>query len=510
MANQLPLAEVVEAIVLERPGLDKWGILGLLQKLGFKTLTSSQLNAALYSIPGIEWRPGSGVQRLWYPKSNSTHGSIPLYPWQQRALDAWISHGRRGVIEAVTGAGKTRVALAAAVETLADGGGCVVVVPTKDLMRQWEAEVVRLVKQTAGLSPRVGFMGDGRHDSLRTHDIVITTAQSGSQHPLQPKPGSLLIADECHHYGAETWSAVLEPGFPRRMGLTATYEREDAGVEEFLDPYFGGVRYSVDYREALVDGVIAPFKIAFVGARFSHSEQDDYDDASDKAARYRGQLINVWGVPAEPFGLFMKAVNQLRHANIAEGSRVAGFYLGAFTKRRKIMAEASSKLDRIGELAPAISRADRTIVFSQTKGAASSVVALLSKSGIQGAVLTSDLDMDDRKKIFAGFEDGTHELVAAPKLLDEGIDVPAADLALIVATSRSRRQLIQRMGRVVRLKEDGRPARVVILFVEGTAEDPQEGAHEDFLELIEEPAEEVSVFDADASAAEINTFLNTW
>jgi superfamily II DNA or RNA helicase len=75
--------------------------------------------------------------------------------------------------------------------------------------------------------------------------------------------------------------------------------------------------------------------------------------------------------------------------------------------------------------------------------------------------------------------DGTHELVAAPRLLDEGIDVPAADLAIILASSRSKRQMIQRMGRVVRLKQDGRMAPSAVLFVEGTRRGPDDACHTD-------------------------------
>src|SRR3977135_3487546 len=82
------------------------------------------------------------------------------------------------------------------------------------------------------------------------------------------------------------------------------------------------------------------------------------------------------------------------------------------------------------------------------------------------ASLHADMDLSERRKVFAGFEDGTHELVAAPRLLDEGIAVPAADLALVLASSRSKRQMIQRMGRVVRRKDDGRIARVAIVYVE--------------------------------------------
>ena len=74
--------------------------------------------------------------------------------------------------------------------------------------------------------------------------------------------------------------------------------------------------------------------------------------------------------------------------------------------------------------------------------------------------------------------------VTAPQVLDEGVDVPAADLAVILAASRSRRQMIQRMGRVLRRKPDGRVAHLIIVYAAGTVEDPALGAHDGFLDEI--------------------------
>jgi superfamily II DNA or RNA helicase len=91
-------------------------------------------------------------------------------------------------------------------------------------------------------------------------------------------------------------------------------------------------------------------------------------------------------------------------------------------------------------------------------------------------------------------------VLAAPRLLDDGVDVPTADLAVIVGASRSRRQMIQRMGRVLRRKPAGRWARFAVVFVEGTVEDPDAGAHEAFLDEIVDVADEISVFDSRTAA----------
>ncbi len=98
--------------------------------------------------------------------------------------------------------------------------------------------------------------------------------------------------------------------------------------------------------------------------------------------------------------------------------------------------------------------------------------------------------------------------MSAPRVLDEGIDVPAADLAVIVGASRSHRQMIQRLGRVLRRKVDGRVARFAVLYVEGTIEDPAAGAHEGFFDAVTDIADATRRFSPDAQAQEVNGFLS--
>jgi RNA polymerase primary sigma factor len=514
------LKALLRDLVAENPGIDRRGLKELLVDLGKDAWSRADLATLLRLMPEIQSSVDENGRHHYFAKDpdeplepdpvaeeRAQRGHDFLFPWQERAISAWRAAGSCGVIEAVTGSGKTRVALQAIVEDRAAGFACVVLVPTLDLMRQWHKELNRHAARV-GLRLSIGQLGGDHHDELGYHDVLIATAASASNTWLLPDSQvGLIVADEVHHYGAETWSKGLEEEFDHRLGLTATYERDDDGVERVLDPYFESVVYQVGYQEALRDGVIAPFRVIFAGCRFDYSERAQYLDAASKASRYRARLINDYGLTAEPFGLFMRAVQRLRHSDGGEASRWAGFYLSAFTKRRALLAEASGKLGLIEGLAPAVKRAERTMVFANTKVAAHQVVDGLAAQGVAGRVLTADMDIDERRGVFAGFEDGEHELVAAPRLLDEGVDVPSADLAFVLSTSRSRRQLIQRLGRVIRPKRDGREARIVVLFVEDTPEDPRTGANEDFLDEVEAAAQEVVVFDSGVSAGELVAHL---
>lgn len=356
----------------------------------------------------------------------------------------------------------------------------------------------------------LGLLGGGHKDDLCRCNMLLAVDKSAYKHRLLPNGKSgLIIADEVHRYGAPKVSGVLQADFDRRLGLTATYEREDKGLETFLDPYFGGDVFAVDYRRALDDNVIAPFKIAFVAVRFSSQERKEYTEASKKADRYKRKLVNEYGVTGEPFGEYMREINHLSIGGAGEATGLARAYLNAFSKRRQVLAGAAKKYERVADLTQAVRRADKTILFAQTKEAAAEAVNRLAEHGVNGAVLNSGMDMDERKKVFAAFEDGEHELVAAPRLLDEGVDVPSADLAIVLASSRSRRQMIQRMGRVIRKKQDGRLARLAVLYVEETSEDPT-SAHEDFLYLVTDVARNIRYFPSTASAGEICAYLNEW
>lgn len=445
-------------------------------------------------------------------KKSNWSKELSLHDWQKEALDWWAENEFKGVVEAVTGAGKTRVAIAAAEFHLRHGDCVVVIVPTTALLHQWRKEAQRHLVGTCGMNVSIGLMGGGYKDTLRSSQFLIATVQTALNKEL-PRVGQngLIILDEVHRYGGTKWSKVLKPRFARRLGLTATYEREDSGKKEYLDPYFdpSGKPFEVGYRRALDEDVIAHFKIAFIGVKFSPMERHEYDEHVEKVNRYRRRLVREFGVPEEPFGDFMRAVSKLSEGGEGKATGTARAYLGAFSKRREVLAGASGKYEKIADLVRAIRAADRTIMFTQTKGSASQAKERMDSMGVKGAKLTSDMDASEREKVFVGFEDGEHEMVVSPKLLDEGVDIPAADLAIILASSRSKRQMIQRMGRVIRKKKDGCLARIAILYVEGSSEDPSK-AHEDFLKEVEDVAHDIRDFDSTASSAKICKYLNQW
>lgn len=518
------LAKLIIA-VYQNPGLTGREINAILSRDGFY-VTRTDVNRVLYREKTFFWREvDQNLKPSWYlldaihtqitamfqsPASTPYPSVLKLYPWQEKALVKWEEADCVGVVEAVTGTGKTRVALAAIEKHIQEGWKTAIIVPTIELQNQWTKVIQTDLIEPSKLKFRVGHLGGGSNDTLDNCDVLITTAASACSNNLHTGDyNGLLIADECHRYGAENWARGLEDKFKRRLGLTATYEREDDGKEKYLDPYFNSVCYTLGYEEALVDGVIANFKVAFIGFDFNASEQEAYEKHNNNCTKYKKELIDIHGVTPEPFGEFMREVSYLSSGGGDKATIAARYYINSFSKRRQLLSNCTHKNAGLAKLAPAIEKADRTIIFTQTVDAAGNAVNLLNSAGFNAAMLDATMNRNERKEILVAFEDGINDIVAAPMLLDEGIDVPAADLAIIVASSRNKRQMIQRMGRVLRKKKDNRLARIAIFYIKGTSEDPERGAHGTYIDLIRDPADEVKLFDI-ADHRHICEYLNDW
>jgi superfamily II DNA or RNA helicase len=436
------------------------------------------------SSAGTTLASGEGGLQVDRAASRAGLDALALRPWQAEALAAW-SATTRGVVEAVTGAGKTRLALAAVRLVVERGGGVLVLVPSLGLQDQWVRELAAVVPRQ-----RIGRLGGGRADDLGEHAVVVATPQSAAGLPLCPPDGvpGLLIADEAHRLGAPTWAEALKPDFTLRLALTATFERGDDGLAEILEPYFGGVVHRYGYAEAARDGTIAPFDITLLGVPLTGAERERHDLLDARVRRLTGSFAAAGSLPRDPRALIaaLAAVVADAERSGRDGPQVraAREYLAAVRERRAVAAGAARKPEVVAALAPALGER-RTLAFTDTVEQAEQVVALLRRGGVPAAVLHGGLDDRSRRSRLARFGRGELRALAAPRVLDEGVDLPDADVALALSAFRSRRHLIQRLGRVLRVKPDGRGADLVLLHAAGTLEDPARGGHHGFLAQVE-------------------------
>jgi superfamily II DNA or RNA helicase len=247
------------------------------------------------------------------------------------------------------------------------------------------------------------------------------------------------------------------------LGLTATLERSDDAVTELLVPYFGGVCHRSGFQQAIADGVCAAPRVAFVGVELSAGERAEYTATEQQLVGARHHLRQVRGMPLEPFGDVIAAVSHLAERDAGADGRAAREYLDAFSKRREIVAQSSGKYELLGGLAPAIRDAHGALVFTETVRAANHAINRLDPL-VSIDLITGATARRQRREILDDLRVRRLDAVAAPRVLDEGVDVPDANLGIVMSASRTRRQMIQRMGRILRRKQPGIAARFVIMF----------------------------------------------
>lgn len=416
----------------------------------------------------------------WDPLGDrETYSGPRLRKWQQAALAEWESASHSGVVEAITGTGKSMVGVGAVHEVLSLGGAALVMVPSRALVAQWTKTLRDTLPQA-----KIGQYSDGSKEDFSNRNVIVGTVQSLYKNPIRPRSLILLVADEVHRYGSEQYSKALRKDFDWRLGLSGTYERQqDDGLQRYLRPYFKEVIFEYGYGAALEDGTVSRFDLCFVETPLLSAEQSEYDLADEMCSDSRRKLIREFGFP-QNWRDFFSAVTA--GAGSSESDIVTDLcrrYMTGFSNRKAVLASAASKLTFVEKAAPSLDGSNGTLIFSETKASARRLAFVASKS-VSAFPLDGDSKAQERESKLREFGVGRLKVLSAPRILDEGIDVPEAEVAMIASASQTKRQMIQRMGRVIRLKKSGGNAKIVMLFAPGTPEDPATGGHEAFLDEI--------------------------
>jgi superfamily II DNA or RNA helicase len=362
-------------------------------------------------------------------------------PYQREALVAWQAAGGRGVVVLPTGAGKTLVAHMAIEDRRRS---TLVVTPTLDLVRQWYDGL------GASFGGRIGLVGGGEYD---VQPLTVTTYDSAYLHMehLGARFG-LVVFDECHHLPGPTYALAARLCLaPFRLGLTATPERAD-GREAELGALVGPVVYRKDIVE-LAGAYLADYETVRVTVELTAVERAEY--AAEREIYRRFLAANGISM-ASPSGWTDFIIRASRNE---EGRRA----LAAYRRQREIAFTAPAKLDYVERLL-AQHRHDRAIVFTQDNA----TVYLVSRRFLCPAI-THKTKVRERSAILAGFAEGRYGALATSKVLNEGVDIPEANVAIVMSGSGSVREHVQRLGRVLR-KREGKRAILYELVTGGTSE----------------------------------------
>jgi superfamily II DNA or RNA helicase len=364
------------------------------------------------------------------------------FPHQSEALDAWWAQGGRGVVVLPTGTGKTHVAVLAIHRA---GRPALVVTPTIDLLNQWYGELM------LAFDGPVGLLGGGYYD---LQPLTVTTYDSAYIHLERwGNRFGLLVFDECHHLPGPTYMAAAVGSLaPYRLGLTATPERADR-QEAMLPELIGPVVYRREIKQ-LAGEFLAEYRAVRLYVELSPEEADRYQAARQQYRRFVEERGIAMGGP-HGWQRFVQETSRSQEGRAA---------FQAYREQKRLALSAPAKLQLLERLLER-HRADRVLVFAYDNA----TVYQIARRFLVPAI-THQTKTKERRQVLLRFHSGEYPVVVTSQVLNEGVDVPAANIGVILSGTGSVREHVQRLGRLLR-RHAGKQALLYEVVTRGTAEE---------------------------------------
>jgi superfamily II DNA or RNA helicase len=319
-------------------------------------------------------------------------------------------------------------------------------------MEQWANSISKYLSVNDSQSVSIGKLGGGEDDlqaiTVATYDAAYLRASSiGNQFKL-------IIFDEVHHLPAPGYRLIAEQFVaPYRLGLTATIEREDE-LHELIPYLTGGVVFRLGSKDLSNQKYLAEYTVDRIQVDLTPEEQHEYEVNQTKF------LTNI-----QKLGFKVPSMYNLKRLiMMSNKNKIAREAMLARNKANEIALNSESKVNELQKILRQNTNS-KIIIFTQNN----KMVYNLSNRFLIPHITYKTLK-DERRDVLDGFKSGRYGAVVTSKVLDEGVDVPDADLGIIMSGTGSGRELIQRLGRILRPKWDGRKARLVELVSKHTLE----------------------------------------
>jgi superfamily II DNA or RNA helicase len=405
------------------PAIQYRGLIGALHRASTEIVDHARAYKELTLVPRVEMTP---------------------YLHQQEALDTWQKAGKNGVVVLPTAAGKTYLAQ---MVMQSIQRSTLIMVPTLDLMHQWYAHLLAAFPEV-----EIGLLGGGSHD--RT-PILVSTYDSAAIHAENlGNLYGLLIFDECHHLPSDFNRVIAEYAIaPYRLGLSATPERTD-GKHADLEYLIGPEVYRKSPEE--LSGIaLAEHKTAQIRVKLSQIERDRYNE-----------LIQTRNAFLQDQNIILGSLQGWqRFVRESARSKAGRRAMLAHREARAIAFGTEGKLRVLADLL-AQHYPEQTLIFTDDNA----TVYRISQDFLIPAI-THQTPVKERHEILNKFKSGEYPTLVASRVLNEGVDVPAARIAIVLSGTGSTREYIQRLGRVLR---KGNDASKLALLYEVIAEDTTE------------------------------------
>jgi len=364
-----------------------------------------------------------------------------------------------------TGSGKTITALFAA-DLAPKSTLTIICVPTIPLVNQWISEIRDFDKYSViilGGTPKSNWsellgpklvpyrLGS---DTIKTEKrtFVICTNNTASDSGFInmwsdiPSENIQIIVDEVHHLGADIFQNIFNINASRRLGLSATPERQwdDEGNQEILR-YFDKTVYEYDIKRAIKDEYLSHYTYHPLFASMNQEEFQNYYALSKEIGQE-----------------FAKQKNKEREAGIK--LPLSQYLKKLLDNRALIKKKTQDKINVFRNWCNEINQ-NQILVFCEDTEQMDEIIGVLNQSGKKYVKYKSDMSDSQKQKSLKFFKDGDTELMLAIRCLDEGLDVPDCSACIIVSSSTSIREFVQRRGRILRITNHSKIANVYDIIV---------------------------------------------
>ena len=349
--------------------------------------------------------------------------SVPvLRKWQVQALEAWLVNFS-GIAQVVTGGGKTFFAIACMDRWFKKYpfSNVIILVPTIALMDQWLTE---LIEGTVLTREDIALQGGGWSENYDRKVILMSIDSARTKSSLVESDNPrFLIVDECHRAGSIENRKGIDIAAQATLGLSATPERHgDDFFETELIPVLGNVIIRYDYVQAMADEVLSPFELVNVRVRPSQARIETFQSVLTESSNQQidsGDIVKL----------------------------VSG--------RMKQLTAVRLRLDHVTE---------KAIIFHERITNSNQIHGALSDKGHTASLYNSRVGKHLRAETLFEFRRGVTKTLVTCRALDEGLNVPDASVGIIVAWTKTTRQRIQRLGRVLRPAKNKTSAVIYTLY----------------------------------------------
>jgi superfamily II DNA or RNA helicase len=399
--------------------------------------------------------------------------------YQQQAYENWRENGQKGLFAMATGTGKTITSLNCLLEIYNRLGyyKALIIVPTITLVEQWESEcrkfnfssIYKVYSKSSWKEDIANIkLREKMFEENKTSYIIITTYASFSKANTFRELNSfsaktLLIADEAHNMGSESILKLLPNiKYKRRIGLSATPERQfDEEGNKKLFAFFGSLnKYTYEYsmEEAIRNKVLCRYFYYPHLVKLTSSEMDEYIKLSEKISRYFNPVQDKFDKHDKILTALLLKRKRIIHKALNKKDVFKKILNEHFEDNKNLkytlvyVPEGNDPNDFYET--DIFNDIEETEDDNETVNLIDIYTQIVKELDNKITVKKFTAQTIDREEILSQFANGELDVLTSMKCLDEGIDVPRAEMAIFCASTGNPRQFIQRRGRILRTHKD--------------------------------------------------------